>query len=303
MNSEARKSIFFVGDVIAGRKLIELIETGCNSRLAGIAGDIEAGTASMLSSRVPFIATSMLRSEVGLNSLRELAPDLIINFNSTIIFPPALLKIPALGAANFHPGPLPEKAGLNVGQWAIFEGENEFGVTLHWMNEGIDTGNIITHNRFPISNVDTGLTLHLKTLSVGIKLFTNFLVELGNGVLPEGEKQNLATRKYYGRNAPNGGLIDLSWPSVKIRNLVRALSYRPFRSPTSPPKVNLNGEEIEIVTMEEAPTPPRLLPPGTLIKTSANGVVIATGDGAVRIRSAAKGEHILTANEIAQLVA
>ena len=66
---------------------------------------------------------------------------------------------PTIGSFNLHPGPLPEYAGLNVPSWAIYEGERSHGVTLHWMDEGIDTGPIVWQERFDDRLDDTGLAL------------------------------------------------------------------------------------------------------------------------------------------------
>jgi methionyl-tRNA formyltransferase len=299
MSAIAKMSIVFVGDTIAGRKIVKMIEDGSNTQLVGISSETEARPPPDLVQRLPFIPTSALRSEDGAAFVSGLSPDIIINFNSTVIFPPNLLKTPRLGAVNFHPGPLPERAGLNVGQWAVFEGDIEFGVTLHWMDNGIDTGKIIAQSRFPISANETGLTLHLKSLSAGIKLVTLLLADLEAGNIPEGIEQNSSNRKYYGRKAPNDGFVDFSWPNAKIMNLVRALSYRPFRSPTSPPKARIYGEELEIVEMEAVSFPPGSNSPGTVLSASHDGIKIATSDGAVILRRVAKGSEILVPEEIA----
>ena len=69
--------------------------------------------------------------------------DILISFRCPKILTDSVLNAPRVGAFNLHTGPLPEYAGLNAPSWAIFNGENTHACTLHWMDPGIDTGNLV----------------------------------------------------------------------------------------------------------------------------------------------------------------
>src|SRR5262249_17546419 len=83
----------------------------------------------------------------------------LINVNATFIIPSDVLRLFEGRNLNFHPGLLPEYAGLHTHQWAIRNGEREFGVTVHRMEQRIDAGAIVGQLRFPIGPDDTGLSL------------------------------------------------------------------------------------------------------------------------------------------------
>ena len=95
----------------------------------------------------------------------------LINVNSTFIIPPGLLRLFEGRSLNFHPGLLPEYAGLHTHQWAIRNGEREFGVTVHRMEQRIDVGAIVGQLRFPIGPDDTGLSVFGRCLAAGAELF------------------------------------------------------------------------------------------------------------------------------------
>lgn len=80
--------------------------------------------------------------------------DLLISFISSWIYPDRLLKNAALAAINFHPGS-PEYPGTGCTNFAIYNGETEYGITCHHMNASVDSGNIILVKRFPVNAADT----------------------------------------------------------------------------------------------------------------------------------------------------
>jgi len=85
-------------------------------------------------------------------ALARLRVELLLNVHSLYIVPKAVLRVPAHGAYNLHPGALPEYAGLNAPSWAIYHGEAFHGVTLHRMEPGIDTGPIAFQTRFRLDD-------------------------------------------------------------------------------------------------------------------------------------------------------
>jgi methionyl-tRNA formyltransferase len=91
--------------------------------------------------------------------------DLLISFISSWIIPEALLRNAAYAAINFHPGS-PEYPGTGCTNFAIYNGEKEYGVTCHYMKETVDTGNILSVKRFPLKEEDTvySITQHCYSL-------------------------------------------------------------------------------------------------------------------------------------------
>ena len=159
------------------------------------------------------------------------------------IIPPEVLALPRLGTLNIHPALLPKYRGRFSTTHAIFNGETTHGVTIHWMDEGIDSGPIIMQEKFPITPDDTGKSVYDKFTAVGTRLFNEFLntwlAEKQIVASPQDESQ--AT--YYPKGLPGAGAIDWSWSGEQIRNWIRAMTFAPF----PPPSFHLGDKKMIII--------------------------------------------------------
>lgn len=175
--------------------------------------------------------------------------DILINVHSLYVICPEVVNAVNIGAFNLHPGPLPNYAGLNVPSWAIYNQEKEHGVTLHFITNTIDTGDIIDEARFSINETETGLSLSAKCVKHGIPLVKKLLNNLQTH--PDSitrTKQDLSLRTYYsGKEIPNQGRIQWKNTAKKIDAFVRACNYSPFQSPWGYPKTMRNDSEFSIL--------------------------------------------------------
>src|SRR5690349_14314356 len=89
------------------------------------------------------------------DKVRSAEVDLILNVHSRYIVDERVINAARIGAFNMHPGPLPQYAGLNCVSWAMYRGETTYAVTLHWMVQEIDAGDIVFQSAFPIEKDDT----------------------------------------------------------------------------------------------------------------------------------------------------
>ncbi|MHA2282677.1 MAG: formyltransferase family protein [Planctomycetota bacterium] len=110
------------------------------------------------------------RQPEGLALLGQLDLDYIIGVHFPYIVPKELLSIPHSGVLNLHPAYLPYNRGWHTPSWAILE-ETPIGATLHFMDEGIDTGNIVHQERLDVSPGDTANTLYQRLKSLELKVF------------------------------------------------------------------------------------------------------------------------------------
>lgn len=202
--------------------------------------------------------------------------DLLLNVHSLHIVPEAVLRVPALGAYNLHPGPLPRYAGLNAPSWAIYRGEARHGVTVHRMEAGIDTGDIAYQETFPIAPGDTGLSLALRCAEKGLVLLERLLEDAAAGSVPR-VPQDPAQRSYFGRGVPQGGRIDWHSPARRIFDFVRACSYHPFASPWGVPRAPLPRGEAEILSAALTGERCRAAP-GTVSEDGAGRTLAACAD-------------------------
>lgn len=215
--------------------------------------------------------------------IRDANVDLLLNVHSLHVIHGAVLEAPRIGAFNLHPGPLPLYAGLNAVSWAIYNGEREHGVTVHRMDPGIDTGPIVAQAMFAIEAGDTALSLAGKCSRLGIPLMLRLLELAANdpGSIPR-VPQDLQARRYFGRQVPNGGIIDWSARAEQIANFVRACDYGPFRSPWGYPRTYADHRKVEVLkacrtgcSCDE--------PAGTVGTVHEGGALVATGDEWLRV--------------------
>lgn len=202
-------------------------------RVVGVACDEAAGSRRLATRartlNLPLIASAILNERAGVSAVRTLSADLALNVNSLVVFGEELRRLFPLGAVNFHPGPLPEYAGLHVHQWAIINGETQHGVTFHMMERRIDAGDVLASAPVPIYAPDTGLKLFMRCIQSGVELIDPVVRGLLRGTL-EPKRQDLTRRRYYGQQQA-GFEIRFEWPARRIVDLVRALDYTPFQSP------------------------------------------------------------------------
>jgi methionyl-tRNA formyltransferase len=135
---------------------------------------------------------------------------------------------------NLHMAPLPEYRGCNQFSFAIIEGAQKFGTTIHQLEEGIDSGGIIAEKRFKIEKDIWVKDLYDKTFELSVKLFKETLPSLINGkysVTPQKEFLKFrSTSLHYRKEINDLKQIDLSWEKEKIERHIRA-TYMPGFSP------------------------------------------------------------------------
>ncbi len=216
----------------------------------------------------PEIAGTIRREEI----------DLLLNVHSRYIIPGPALASARVGAFNLHPGPLPEYAGLNVVSWTIYNGEPTHAVTLHWMAEQIDAGDIAYQASFPIEDADTPLSLTHKCIKTGVPLIVRLVEAASRGAesIPR-IRQDLAKRRYYGRGAPDNGRLEWARPAREILRFIRACDYAPFSSPWGHPQTTCGGLELGIskAALSERKCDAS---PGAVGECGDAGAVVATAD-------------------------
>jgi len=155
-------------------------------------------------------------------SLHRLEPSLGVICSYNRILWPALLKVFPCGVVNLHNGRLPEYRGANVLQWAIINGEPATAATLHYVDEGIDTGPVIDAVEVAITEADTALTLRERLVITDIALLERWLPQLLGGPAAA-VPQEAARARTWPRRRPQDGAIDWNQTDRQIRDLTRAL--------------------------------------------------------------------------------
>jgi methionyl-tRNA formyltransferase len=160
------------------------------------------------------------------DALRHLGPDLFLVNAYSMILPAPWLEIPPRGAINVHTGLLPQYRGANVLNWVLVNGESETGVTIHVIDEGIDTGPIVMRRQVPITDDDTVVTLRDRLLAEIGPMLGEVLPLVAAGSV-QTFAQDEAQARYWPRRTPEDGRIDPTLSTKRIYDLVRAL-VRPW---------------------------------------------------------------------------
>ena len=222
--------------------------------------------------------------------------DLLINVHTHQILAAKVIGAPRIGSFNLHPGPLPGYAGLNAPSWAIYHGRRLHGVTLHWMDEGINSGPIAYSSEFPISEDDSGLTLSAKCVRAGLPLIHDLLEDAARCAVPR-NPQPRAVRRYYGREIPHEGRLIWTETAARIVNFIRACDYAPFASPWGRPRAYLTGREI--VVLKAALSGERSnAPAGTVGSREGSDILVAARDEWVRVRRVQVGSSSHAAADV-----
>jgi methionyl-tRNA formyltransferase len=190
---------------------------------------------------LPLVADEELYAAAERDELTGL--DLIVSFLFWKRIREPLISLPRAGCLNFHPAPLPDMRGVGGYNVAILEGFSEWGVSAHFMDEDIDTGDLVAVERFPIdSERETALSLDIKSQRRLLDLFRR----VTDGVLAGEEIERTAQGE--GRYVSREELEALRRvrPGDDLRRKIRAFWYPPHPGAT----VEVNGREATLVDGE-----------------------------------------------------
>ena len=198
-----------------------------------------------------------------------LAADLAVTVAYGLILPPAVLAAPRMGCINAHASLLPRWRGAAPVQRAIMAGDEETGVTIMRMDQGLDTGPILMAERVPIGPGTTGGTLHDTLAALSARLVVEAIDALAAGTLAETPQPGEGAT-YAAKLEKHEAAIDWRAPAAHIERRVRALAPRPGAW------LAHEGERIKVLAAERVAGATDA-PPGTIID---DALAVACGDGA-----------------------
>ena len=192
-------------------------------------------------------------------------------------------------AINFHDGPLPGYAGLNVTTWAILDGARQHAITWHVMTADIDAGAIVTTEHFPINDDETAFSLNARCYEAALSSFPRVAAALAVGTLVA-EPQTHGEHRRFGRHDRPARLLDPVTSAGDTARAVRALDLgHRLRNTIGVVRLVL-GDEVVVVESAHVHEDPSCAPVGTLIAVQDGGARIATSDGDLVIDSASAAD-------------
>jgi methionyl-tRNA formyltransferase len=219
---------------------------------------------------IPVFQPEKISRKEELEPILALNPDLVVTAAFGQILPKELLQAPKYGCINVHASLLPELRGGAPIHYAILQGKEKTGITIMYMAEKLDAGDILTQIEVLISEEDTVATLHEKLSKAGADLLLETLPKLLKGELtPIPQEEEKATF------APNikreQEKIDWSKPGEEIYNQIRGLNSWPVAYTI------WNGLTLKIWKSKKITTVIESLP-GTVMEIQKDGIIVATGN-------------------------
>ncbi|CAK8724531.1 Methionyl-tRNA formyltransferase [Candidatus Electrothrix laxa] len=225
---------------------------------------------------IPVLQPTCICNDAFLEAISALEPDLIVVTAYGRILPGRLLTLPRMGIINVHASLLPKYRGAAPIQWAVINGEDETGVTVMQMAEGVDTGDILLPVKLPITEEDTSGTLFTKLADLGGQALTEAVARLKEGDLPPTPQNDT-------RSCPapmlkkEMGQLDWSKSASELHCLIRGLDPWPSAYGF------IDNRRFRFFKPQVIPGAVKEKP-GTLCRADKNGVLIATGKDYLLIR-------------------
>jgi len=231
------------------------------------------------------------------NKIKKLKPDLIMSLGWRRLIPKSIFQIPKYGTLNLHDSLLPKYGGFAPINWAIINGESEIGVTMHFVDEGIDSGNILLQRKISVKPDDTVYDVYKKALKQ-----TDFLVQKSLELV---QSQNQITKKTTdkgftcSRRFPDDGRIDWYDDRLTVYNFIRALS------PPYPSSFCFYKNKKIFIHYAKLTKCDYRGSPGCICKISDKGIIVTCGKNhttnqGLLITEVFDGEKILKPNIIFQ---
>jgi methionyl-tRNA formyltransferase len=204
-------------------------------------------------------------------------PDLIWITDFRYLIPAAVISLAPLGAVNLHPSLLPAYRGRAAINWAILKGETRLGLTGHFVDEGMDSGDIIEQVSYGLSeDQDVGDCLNiLYPLYSGIT--RKILGYFESGQVPR-TPQDHARASVFPRRKPEDGAIDWREPARSILNLVRAVA-----APYPGAFTTWDGKRVYVWKARIVTESGASAPVGQVIEAGARGILVQCGEGVLAL--------------------
>lgn len=201
-------------------------------------------------------------------------PDMVFVIGWSQICRPAFRAAAADRVIGYHPAPLPRLRGRGVIPWTILLGEPITAGTLFWIDDGVDSGDILAQQFFHVSPDETAATLYARHMAALGEMLGASLAALAAGAAPR-TPQDARHATWAARRTPADGRIDWQRPAAEIERLVRAVGH-PYPGAVT----TARGEPLVVWAGELWPDSPRhAASPGQVIAADADSFVVRCGDG------------------------
>ena len=230
--------------------------------------------------KIPLLIHENINSEEFIEQVKKYEADLFVSMSFDQIFGKVIRELPPLKTINCHAGKLPFYRGRNILNWVLINDEKEFGITVHYVDKGIDTGDIILQKVYEITDEDSYATLLERAYEgCAVLLYDAIKLVQSNKVKTIRQTDIDKVGMYCGRRSSGDEIIDWNQSSREVFNFVRAIC-KPGPQATS----FISGEKILInkVKMEDGVRPYKNTV-GQVVGKSRDGFYVKTQDTVVEV--------------------
>lgn len=280
--------IFFIGTVDFSRAMLNCLLEIEEAEIVGIATKSKSQFNSdhtnlsdiAVKEDVPYKYVRDINQPHIIEWIRDLNPEVIFCMGWSSLIKRELLNLSPLGVIGFHPAKLPQNRGRHPLIWALALGLKKTGTTFFKMDEGADSGDILSQDTFPIEEEYTAADMYRKMIESAEKQVRAFTPKLARGNY-QFQKQDHSKANHWRKRGKSDGRIDFRMGTQAIFNLVRALT-----KPYVGAHFEYQGKDYKVWRVEPGPDQEANLEPGQVLALNEkNHLLVKTGDGSVWIRA------------------
>ncbi len=268
-------------------------------RPAGRGRKLKSSPVKSLAARhhLPLRQPSSLRGAGSAEMLAESTPDLMVVAAYGLLLPPSILSVPSFGCINVHASLLPRWRGAAPIQRAILAGDEETGISIMQMDEGLDTGGVLTSARLKIEAEDTAGRLSERLARLGATTLLQTLDQFSYGPL-EATPQDDASATLAPRIEKREAELDWSLSAVALDRRVRAFNPWPVAFTRLPGSADSEARRLRVWRSKPCPHGDGASPPGTVIRAGAEGIAVAAGNDALLLTEIqVPGSRVMSATD------
>jgi methionyl-tRNA formyltransferase len=265
----------FAADVMKG-----LIQQG--QQVAGVfcppdrGGKTDALKDAALAAGIPVFQPPRMKDPQAYDQMVSLNPDLAVLAFVTDIVPGKVLAVPKLGAICYHPSILPKYRGASAINWAVINGEKETGLTIFWVDEGIDTGDILLQKKVEIGPNDTTGTVYFNQLyPLGVEACVEAVDLIARGQAPR-IPQDHSQATYDPPCDEKMAALNWNQPARKVYDFVRGCDPQPGATTT------YKGEQVKLYNASFLMAD-HTAQPGEILDVNDKGIRVAVAGAALLI--------------------
>lgn len=205
--------------------------------------------------------------------------DLFVSMSFDQIFKKNLFQLPPLGTINCHAGELPRYRGRNVINWALINGEKHIGITVHAIDEGIDTGPIIEQVKVSLELEDDYASTLQKCYTACADVLHSALQKIQSDPAAARGRPQQGVGFYCVKRSAADEVLDWNWPSARVHNFVRGIS-----PPAPGASTKYNDKTMRIWKACPVESAPEYIGvPGSIVGLQAGSFLVKTGDSYIEI--------------------